>query len=172
MAFGVAVRSLCLQQSGSVHILCSMVLFIVLHKVLFGVTVLSVWLKQSGSVHILCNMVLFIVLHKVPTVSEESNKTENNGHCWWSRIIRNVNCHLPIDTAQYIRSFESLSAQIWKPQIPHNASCVFFKVGTESLNIIQIDFLLQRVKQFYERVQKCFEGLKMRPFGKKSAARQ
>ena len=88
------------------------------------------------------------------------------------RIIRNVDCHLPIDTAQYTRSFESLSSQIWKPQIPHNARCVFFKVGTESLNIIQIKFLLQRIKQFHERVQKCFEGLRMRPFGKKSAAWQ
>jgi hypothetical protein len=35
-----------------------------------------------------------------------------------------------------------------------------------------MDILLQKVKQFFKRVQKCFEGLKMRQFGKKSAARK
>lgn len=87
------------------------------------------------------------------------------------RVIRNVHYHLPIDTAQYTRSLESLTAQLWKPQIPHKARCVFFKVETESLNIIQTDFLLlQSVRHFFERIQKCIEGLRMRLYGKKSDA--
>lgn len=43
----------------------------------------SVQLEQGVSVHILCNVAPFVVSHKLPTISEESNKTEIEGHCWW-----------------------------------------------------------------------------------------
>lgn len=115
-------------------------------SLLLYVTSLSFYLKHDVNTRISCDMAPFLMLNYIPTFRRSPPELDCIDIVDGDRVLRNVDYDLPIDTAQYTKRLESLSAQLWNTQISHEARCVFFKVGTESLNIIQVDLLLQRVK--------------------------